>query len=323
MEYKDYYEILGVSRDASRDEIKKAYRKLALKYHPDRNPEDEGAEEKFKEINEAHQVLSDPEKRARYDQLGQAYHSWQQRGGTPDGFNWEDWFTAPSGARPGGVRVEVGDLEDLGDLFGGGGFSDFFSRIFGGMGGMGGAATDFGSMGGRQRVRQAEPTYQQQVTISLQEAYQGTTRELRVGDRRVEVKIPAGARTGTKVRVPGLGPDLPGRGKGDLFLVIQVREDSRFKRKGKNLHTEVQIDLYTALLGGEVKVPTPAGDVFLTIPGGTQPGQTFRLTGRGMPGLKKTDRQGDLLVKIRVKLPEKLTARQRELIHKLAEAEGS
>ena len=147
MEYKDYYKILGVDRKASKEEVKKAYRKLALKYHPDRNPGDKSAEEAFKDINEANQVLSDDEKRARYDQLGQAYSSWQQRGAAPGNFNWEDWFTTPSG---GGVRVEMGDLNNI-FSGGSGGFSDFFSRIFGGMGGM---QTDFrGAPGGRPQAR--------------------------------------------------------------------------------------------------------------------------------------------------------------------------
>ncbi len=294
MEYKDYYKILGVDRKASKEEVKKAYRKLALKYHPDRNAGDKSAEEFFKDINEANQVLSDDEKRARYDQLGQAYSSWQQRGASPGNFNWEDWVTTPSG---GGVRVEMGDLNDI--LGGGGrGFSDFFSQIFGGMG---------GAAGGRPQARRtAAPTYQEQVTISLHEAFLGATRLLQIDGRRLEVKIPAGARTGTKVRVPGVGPSGPGGRKGDLYLVIQVADDPRFHRKGDNLHLEVPVGLYTAILGGEVKVTTLSGDVVLTIPAGTQPGQTFRLEGRGMPKLKQPDKRGDLLVKVKIQDPQSI-----------------
>ncbi len=316
MEYKDYYKILGVDRKASKEEVKKAYRKLALKYHPDRNPGDKASEETFKDINEANQVLSDDEKRARYDQLGQAYSSWQQRGAAPGNFNWDDWFTTPSG---GGVRVEMGDLNDM---FGGGGggFSDFFSRIFGGVGGM---QADFrGAPGGRPQPRRAAaPTYQEQVTISLQEAFLGATRLLQIDGRRLEVKIPVGARTGTKVRVPGVGPGGPGGRKGDLYLVIQVADDPRFHRRGDNLHAEAPVGLYTAILGGEVKVTTLSGDVVLTIPPGTQPGQTFRLEGRGMPRLKQPDQRGDLLVKVKVQIPRQLTEEQRALVEELAKAD--
>ena len=166
MEYKDYYKILGVDRKAPSEEIKRAYRKLALKYHPDRNPDDREAEEKFKEINEAYQVLSDTDKRNRYDQLGDSYARYQQRGGAPGGFNWEDWFTqSPGGASTGNVHVEMGDLDD----FMGGGFSEFFSRIFGGAPDMGQAST--GRTRTVRRGRQASPSYQQDTEISLHEAY--------------------------------------------------------------------------------------------------------------------------------------------------------
>ncbi len=325
MEYKDYYAILGVDKNASEEDIKKAYRKLAMQYHPDRNPDDKTAEEKFKEINEAYQVLSDPEKRARYDRLGSAYHTWQSRGG-PGDFNWSQWA---SGAPGGGVRVEVGNLDDL---FGGaGGFSDFFRTIFGGMGGMGGAQQGVnmedlfrqaGSArrgGSRAQQRSApQPRYEQPVTISLAEAYQGTSRTFEIDGRRLEVKIPAGARTGTKVRVPGAIRDASGQTH-DLYLRVEVAEDPRFKRKGYNLHTTVPVDLYTAVLGGEVHVPTPAGSsLVLTIPPGTQPGQTFRLRGRGMPHLKNPSQRGDLLAKIQVQLPRNLTPKQKKLFEELA-----
>ncbi len=306
MEYKDYYKILGIERNASEEEIKRAYRKLALKYHPDRNPNNKEAEEKFKEINEAYQVLSDPQKRARYDQLGDSYYRWQQRG-APGSFNWEEWFTYP-----GGVRVEVGNLDDL---FGGGlgGFSEFFQRIFGGIGDIGMAR------GGRGRTAErAAPAYQQGVTISLQEAYQGTTRRIEVDGRRLEVKIPRGARTGTKIRVPQAVVSPSGQ-KSDLYLVVQVAEDPRFERKGDDLYSEVEVDLYKAVLGGEVMVQTLSGNVLLTIPAGTQPGQTFRLAGQGMPKIKSPQERGDLYVRVRVKIPRNLTPEQRQLFQKLAQ----
>lgn len=311
MEYRDYYQVLGVDRKASDKEIKRAYRKLALQYHPDRNPNNKQSEDKFKEINEAYQVLSDPEKRARYDQLGESYQHWQQRGGAPGGFNWGEWMSnQPSGRN---VRVEVGDL---GDLFGGegGGFSEFFRSIFG-------DAVGGGRANPQNTARTVErPKYEQELTISLQEAFQGTTRRFELDGRRLEVKIPPGARTGTKVRVPEAVTGHPNGQKADLYLVIQVAEDSRFVRKGNDLYTDVSVDLYTAVLGGEVTVPTPGGNVVLTIPAGTQPGQTFRLSGRGMPNLRSPSTHGDLYVRVKVSIPRNLKPEQLALFQKLAQS---
>jgi curved DNA-binding protein len=308
MEYKDYYKILGVERKASEEEIKRTYRKLALKYHPDRNPGDKKAEEKFKEINEAYQVLSDPQKRQRYDQMGDSYQRWQQRG-APGGFNWDEWARAQGG---GNVRVEEVDLDDL---FGGGlgGFSEFFRRFFGGMQDLGGAD----ALRGRSTARRAPQSYQYEVAISLREAFMGTARRIEVDGRRLEVKIPAGARTGTRVRVPE-AVTAPNGAKGDLFLVIQVMDDPLYERKGDDLYTDVEVDLYKAVLGGEVAVHTLSGNVMLTIPAGTQSGQTFRLGGRGMPRIKNPQSHGDLYVRVKVKIPRGLSAEQRELFEKLA-----
>jgi len=317
MEYKDYYKILGVERSAGKDEIKRSYRKLALNYHPDRNPGDKQAEEKFKEINEAYQVLSDPEKRARYDQIGESYTRWRQRGGRPGEFNWEDWFTQPSGGAPGGVRVEVGDLDDL---FGGGmgGFSEFFRSIFGGMADIGTAPQ------GERRTRRGptqprRQSHEQPVTISLHEAFQGTTRRIEVDGRQIEVKIPPGALTNTKIRVPDALSSNNGQ-KADLYLVVKVAEDPRFERRGHDLYTDVTVDIYSAVLGGEVTVPTLSGNVVLSIPAGTQPGQTFRLSGRGMPHLRDPQKQGDLYARLKVQIPRDLTPRQRELFEELAKS---
>ena len=309
MDYKDYYQILGIERKASEDEIKRAYRKLALKYHPDRNPNNKQAEEKFKEINEAYQVLSDPQKRDRYDQLGDSYSRWRQRGGTPAGFNWDEWVTAPGG---GNVRVEVGNLEDL---FGGGlgDFSEFFRSIFCGMPGMRAQRPDRS----RTAERMRSPSYQSEVTISLREAFQGTTRRLEVDKRHLEVKIPRGARTGTKIRVAE-AVTSPNGHKADLYLLINVADDPNFERKGDDLYTEVEVGIYQAVLGGEVKVQTLGGYVVLTIPAGTQPGQTFRLAGQGMPQVKNPESHGDLFARIKVTIPRNLSAEQRELFQKLS-----
>lgn len=291
MDYKDYYKILGVERSASADAIRKAYRKLAMKYHPDQNPGDKAAEERFKELNEAYQVLSDDQKRARYDQLGSAYSNWQGRG-APGNFDWGQWT--------GGQRV---NMDDLNDLFGGSGgdvFSDFFRSIFGGMGGA--------SVRASSRARPATG-YQQPVTISLDEAFHGTTRQLQNESRRMEVKIPAGVKTGSKVRVAGVGPE-----GNDLYLIIEVADDPRFERDGDDLRTTASVDAFTAILGGEAEVETMAGKVKLNIPAGTQPEQVFRLAGRGMPHVKNRSQKGDLFVKLKVQVPKYLSTKQRELI---------
>lgn len=286
MEYKDYYKVLGVGRDASAEDIKKAYRKLALQYHPDRNPGDKTAEDKFKELNEANQVLSDPEKRAKYDQLGSAYTQWERGGGQPGGFNWGQWAN-----RGGGVHVEYADPSDV---FGGrmGGFSDFFEQIFGG-----GFAQSAARQGAARQSRSA-PAYEQPITISLDEAFRGGSRLLQLEGKRLEVKIPAGAQTGTKIRMAGAANGS------DLYLVVDVAADPRFTRDGDTLRTEVPIDLATAAAGGEVRVPTLDGEVVLTVPAGTQPNQSFRLKGKGMPKLKQPSTRGDLLAQMRVRIPK-------------------
>ena len=310
MEYKDYYKILGVSKDADEKEIKRAFRRLARKYHPDVNPGDPQAEERFKEINEAYEVLSDPEKRRKYDQLGAEWYRWQQAGGRPGDFDWSQWVsTAPGGQR---VYVRYGTPEDLQDLFGEGSpFSDFFSQIFGGMGAAPG--------GFEYRVRpQRGQDYEQEVEISLREAYQGTTRILQKDGRRLEVKIPPGARTGTRVRIVGEGgPGAAGGEAGDLYLRVRVRPDPQFERRGDDLYVTVPVDLYTAILGGKVRVPTLNGAVMLTIPPGTQNGRVFRLRGKGMPRLRQPEQHGDLYAKVDVRLPTHLTPRQRELFEEL------
>jgi curved DNA-binding protein len=314
MEYRDYYKVLGVDRTATKEQIKKAYRSLALKYHPDRNQGDKQAEEKFKELNEAYQVLSDPEKRTRYDALGESYNRYQQRGGAPGGFNWEDWYARGAPGQtygsPGNVQFDMGDLND----FLKGGFSEFFTRIFGGSPDY--ARTQAGSQARRSQIE--KPSFEQELEITFQEAYQGTTRRLEMDGHRLEVKIPRGAKTGTRVRVADVIPTAEQGKKGDLFLVIRVIEDPKYERKGDNLTTEVPVDLYTAVLGGEIPVETLSGKVVLTIPAGTQPGQTFRLAGRGMPHLRTPDVFGDLLARVKVVIPRNLTQKERELFMELA-----
>ena len=283
MEYKDYYKILGVDRKASDDDIRKAYRKLAKQYHPDYNPKDKIAEERFKEINEAYEVLGDSKKRSHYDRLGSDFSQWQRRGGTPGDFNWDQY---------GGRRV---DFDDLNDMFGGGGFSDFFRTIFGG-GGVGGS-------------RSQPQGYQQELEITLEEAYKGTTRLIQSDGKQKQVRIPAGVRTGSKVRVAGAGPNGL-----DLYLIVGVKEDRRFERQSNDLYTTAAVSMFTAILGGDAEVETLEGKLKLNIPAGTQPEQVFRLAGRGMPHLKSPKEKGDLYVRLKVQIPKYLSPKQRELL---------
>ncbi len=325
MEYKDYYDILGVDRDAEQDEIKKAFRRKARKLHPDVNPNDPQAEERFKEINEAYEVLSDPEKRSKYDQLGSEWSRYQQTGGRPGGFDWGQWTSA--GAPGERVHVRYSSPEDLQDMFGGESpFSDFFSQIFGGMGRGAARGARAGGPGGYeyQPRPQRGQDYEQEIEISLSEAYHGTSRIIqKEGGRRLEVNIPPGARTGTRVRVAGEGGGGAGGGAaGDIYLRVRVTPDPRFEREGDDLRVSVPVDLYTAVLGGEARVVTPGGDVMLTIPPETQNGRVFRLRGQGMPQLKNPTQRGDLYAEVDVRLPSDLSPRQRELFEKLREEEA-
>ncbi len=294
MDYKDYYKILGVERKASADDIRKAYRKLAMQHHPDKNPGDKKAEDKFKEINEAYQVLSDEQKRARYDQLGSAYSNFRTSGGRPGDFQWDDWFQQGGGGQRGYGNAE--------DPFGGaGGFSDFFRSIFG------------EAVRSSARSQAAQQGYQQEVDISFQEAYEGTTRQLQSNERKLQVRIPAGVKTGSKVRVAGAGPEGL-----DLYLVVNVTDEDKFERNGQDLYTTSALNIFTLILGGETDVETPTGKVKLSIPAGTQTDQVFRLAGRGMPHLKNPSTKGDLFVKLKVQVPKYLSSKQRELLEEAA-----
>jgi len=297
MDYKDYYKILGVSKTASDKEIKAAYRKLARKHHPDVNQGNKQAEARFKEINEANEVLSDPEKRKRYDELGADWAS----GGPRTTSGWP-------GGGGGRVRVRVGDQEgDLGD------FSDFFNTFFGG-GARGEEFQGFGFGGGAREP--AGHDLEGAVELSLDEVLRGTTRTLQLeGGRKVEVKIPAGVREGSRVRVAGEGGGK-GKRKGDLFLRVQLRPDPRFERKGEDLQTSVSMPLSTAVLGGEAQVPTLDGPVGIKVAPGTPVGRTFRLRGHGLPRADGGGR-GDLLATLSVSLPKELSQKERELFEEL------
>ncbi len=307
MEYKDYYKILGVNKKASQDEIKKAYRKLAVKYHPDKNQGNRTAEEKFKEINEAYEVLGDPDKREKYDQLGANWKQYQDTG-----FGGR----AYQGYSPGGSHFYTfeGNPEDL---FGGSGFSDFFKAFFGG--GAGSRFSQRGFGGFNSDLPGSDLTGE--IHVSLEEAYHGTQRIVNLGKEKIRVKILPGAYDGLKLRVRGKGEKSRSGKAGDLYLTIRVDQDPVFVRKGDDLYVDLPVDLYTALLGGEVNVRTLDGLIKMKIPEGVKNGQLLRLKGKGMPVYGKQNRFGNLYARIQVILPKKLTPEQKKLLRKMKEAE--
>ena len=307
MDYKDYYKTLGVAKSATDKEIKSAFRQLAQKYHPDKNPGDKKAEDKFKDLNEAYEVLGDPQKRAKYDQLGSSYAQWERMVKPGGGFDFGQW--ASSGSGPGGTYTNIDDI------LGQGGFSDFFTSLFGGIG----QGTSGGRFGQRRYSSRGEDI-EQPVEITLEEAFAGAKRTLQKDGRRLEVSIPAGARTGTKVRIAGEGGG--GQPVGDLLLVVTVQPHLVFKREGDDLHTDILVEVYTALLGGEARVPTLNGDVLLNIPPETQGGKVFRLAGKGMPKLRQPSERGDLYGRVVLRIPTQLTERERQLVEELATLRG-
>ncbi len=318
MEFKDYYKILGVSKNASQDEIKKAYRKLAQQYHPDKNKGDENAEEKFKEISEAYEVLRDPEKRKKYDNLGSSYNNFRHRGGRNQEFNWQDWF-APGGT---GRRTSGERFRSFGDVFGGrGSVSDFFEKIFGG--GFGGGIDEeeiFGGRGGASRSARGQDILTE-VEISLEEAFKGTSRMLTIdGNEKMEIKFRPGIKDGHIMKISGKGQQGQGGGqRGDLKIKVKVKSHPRVERKGDDLYVEAVIDLFKAILGGTVNLNTFSGKMQLKIPPETQPGKTFKMSGQGMPNYNNPNKRGDLYVKIQIKIPENLSKEEKDMFQKLSE----
>jgi DnaJ-class molecular chaperone len=319
VDYKDYYKILGVEKKATEKDIRQAYRKLARKYHPDVNPGDTSAEEKFKEINEANEVLSDPEKREKYDELSAYYQQYGRMPGAGAG---------PMGG-DGGVRYEYRTVnpEDLNDLFGGQSpFSDFFETFFGSsFAGQPNVRTRTGG-GGSQRAIKGQDI-ESSVEVTLAEAYQGITRVFELTDmdgssKRIEVKIPAGVDEGSRIRIAGQGGQGTA-GRGDLYLRIHILPDARFTRAGTLLRTTVEVPLANAILGGEVRVTTPDGrGLMLRIPPETPNGKSFRLRGQGMPQLGQPDKRGDLYAEVSIVLPAHLTDEQRGLFEAFARSIG-
>lgn len=293
MDYKDYYKVLGVDKSAPQAEIKKKYRKLALKYHPDKNPDDAEAEKRFKELSEAYEVIGDAEKRKKYDELGA---------------NWKQYEQYQNAGFGGGRRTRTYG-GDFGESFSGG-FSDFFESFFGG-----GRGARGGDPFGRPTQHTASTT-RASLPLSFHDAFHGVSKVVELHGKKIRLNIKRGARTGQKLKVKGKG-----KGGGDLLIELKVGEPYGMKLDGLNLHGSLQVDLYTAVLGGKVNLQTPHGALTVPVAAGTQPGGKLRLRGKGMPDYDNPDMFGDFIAEIKVTIPKKLTTEQKKLFEKLRDTE--
>jgi curved DNA-binding protein len=304
MNYKDYYKVLGVSQTATADEIKKAYRKLAMKFHPDKTTGNKAANDKFNEINEANQVLSDPEKRKKYDQFGADYQRYEQAGAQPGGFDWSKY------ASPGGKQNQGMSAEEFESMFAEGSDIDLFELLFGGRG---------GRRQGRRSAAFKGEDLNAETTVSLDEAYHGTARLIQLDGQKIKVTIPCGIADEQMLRIAGKGMEgIRGGPSGDLYLTVKVAAHPEIHRKGSDLHCDFPVDVYTAILGGKTLVKTLKGAVKVDIPAETQNHKVLRLHGLGMPVFGKKNEYGDLFVTIDVQLPDHLTPQETDLFAKLA-----
>jgi len=328
MDFKDYYSTLGVAKTATAKEIKQAFRRLARKHHPDVNPDEKSAEAKFKEINEAYEVLGDPEKRKKYDELGANWRMYEQAGAGGQGATGQQdtaWNVQFGGGPGGGARTMT--EEEMRELFGNADpFSDFFHTFFGGA--VPQDDTGRRGRGGRARAARQGRDVEQEITLGLEDAYRGTTRRLSIKHdghaRTVDVRIPPGVGDLSRVRIAAEGEaGAGGAPSGDLYLRIRLAAHPTFERRGRDLYTKVPISLTTAVLGGEADVQTLGGkSLRLKIPPTTQNGQVFRLKGHGMPAIGKPDDTGDLYATVEVELPRSLTSEQRTLFEELRKLES-
>lgn len=311
MDYKDYYKVLGVEKKATQDEIKKAYRKLAVKYHPDKNKDNKEAENKFKEINEANEVLSDKEKRKKYDELGENWKYYQQSGGADQGFDWSRY------SNQGGRGQQQYTYErDMNDAFGGGGFSDFFETLFGQ--GFGGTQTR-----GRQGARKARMKGEDisaEMSITLEDAYMGAEKMFDLDGQSIKLKIKPGIADGQTLKLGGKGnTGYNGGSAGDLLLRIHVLNDPLYERKGDDLYTDIRVNLYSAVLGGKSSLRTFKGTININIPKESQNGKVLRLQGMGMPKYGKANSYGDLYAKLIIEIPTNLSDKEMQLFKELSE----
>lgn len=303
MEYKDYYKILGVDKKASSAEIKKAYRKLAMKFHPDKAKGDKSAEEKFKGINEANEVLSDPEKRKKYDELGSNWQNYQQSGGGNEGFDWGSYANQGQG----GYQQYRGDFDDMS------GYSDFFDMFFGGSFGGGGK-----SRRGGRNVSTVGQDMQAMIEITLRESYSGTSKVFNYNNQSIKLNIKPGISEGQVLKLAGKGgAGVRGGQAGDLLITIKILPDAVFDRKGDDLYAFLNVPLYDAVLGGKVEFEMIKGKVKIDVPKECSAGKIFRLAKLGMPKYGKTGESGDLYLTVKIELPKNLNAKETALFNEL------
>lgn len=308
MEFIDYYKILGLDKNASQDDIKKAYRKLARKHHPDLNPNDKEAHKKFQQINEANEVLSDPAKRKKYDQYGK---DWQHADEFEKAKQYQQGRSYTSGGDFGGGRFGGGNFSS--EDFSSGDFSDFFNTMFGGTAG--------GDSRSRRRAQFKGQDFNADMTITLREAYTTHKRTFTINDKNVRITVPAGIAEGQTIKLKGYGaPGVNGGPAGDLYITFHIEEDAIFKRLGDDLYTTVDLDLYTAVLGGEKMIDTINGKVKLKINPETQNGTKTRLKGKGFPVYKEEGKYGDLFVTWNIKIPTGLTEKQKALFREISQS---
>lgn len=313
MKYRDYYKILGLSKNATKDEIKKAYRSLARKYHPDINPNDKKATKIFADINEANEVLSSDEKRKKYDALGSDWQEYQNAGpqGTTQqqGFDWSQY-----GQGTGSQSYTVTE-DDLNNMFGGGGFSEFFQNFFSSsQGKSGGASNKFARKG---------MDYQAELELKLEEAYNKTIKTITINDKNLKITLEPGIRDGQIIRLKGQGGlGVNGGANGDLFITLNIKPHPVYEREGDDLIMELGVSVYKALLGGEKTIKLLSGSIKIKIAPETRSGTTLRVKGKGFPVYRKKDEYGDLYIKLVLDLPTKLTEREKELITELAQIRG-
>ncbi len=301
MDYKDYYKVLGVNKGAGSDEIKKAYRKLAIKYHPDKNPGNKQMEEKFKEINEANEVLSDPEKKKKYDELGENWKQYERTGGRSDDFDWSRFAQQQQQQRG---RSAHHDFE-----FGGSGFSDFFEQFFGG-----------GGFGGSQSREIKGQDLRLDIDITLEEAYAGTSRQFEVDGEKLQIRLKPGSYDGQQIRIKGKGgKGRSGGSRGDIYGFIHVKKHSHFSVEGIDLHCEIPVEFYTAVLGGKATIKTLKGLIKIDIAKETDNGKVLRLKNMGMPSYNDPDKSGDLYAKVNIIMPKNLTPLEQNLFQQLVE----
>ncbi len=304
MIYKDYYKDLGIGKSATPAEIKKAYRTLANKYHPDKTNGDKAAEEKFKAINEANEVLSDPVKRKKYDQFGADWKHYEEAGAQPGGFDWSKY------ASGGGGQTRRTSTHESDTMFTDDGVNDLFEMLFG---------QRSGQRPGRRSVVSKGEDLETETTLTLEEAYHGTTRLIQLHGQTIKVTIKPGTTDQQMLRIPGKGAGgLSGGPNGDLYLTVKIAPHPEFQRKANDLHRDLPVELYTAVLGGKAQIKTLKGKVTVNIPKGTPNGKELRLRGLGMPIYGKKGKFGDLLVKVDIVLPEHLGTEEIDLFDKLA-----